>query len=127
MSGGGSGLHIGHALSDLRQRRSKQSNIQNKGNNHAEADHAVHGQDGAGHANGHIGDIPDNIHQRLHNPGQKLGLPVGGIDGLVQSIKPSCNRPLGLAEAHHHVAGIHFLNVAVQLAQALLTGGEIPL
>ena len=69
---GGSRLHVGHALRDLRQRRGEQADIEDEGNDDAEFDCAVHRQHGADHADGDIGEVADDVHQRLHDAGEEL-------------------------------------------------------
>ena len=69
---GGSRLHVGHALRDLRQRRGEQADIEDEGNDDAKLNRAVHRQHRADHADGDIGEVADDVHQRLHDAGEEL-------------------------------------------------------
>ena len=120
-------LQIGHALRDLRERRCEQANVQDKGYDHAKFDGSIHRQQRSHHAHRHIGDIADDVHQRLHHAGQELGTPVGIVHGGIQPIEPIAHAAFGTADAHDLMTGIHFFHIAVQFAQTLLPRGEVPL
>ena len=124
---GGGRLQVGHALRDLSQRRGEQADIEDKGNNDAELDGAVHGKDGTEHTDSDIGDIADDIHQRLHHAGKKLRFPVGVVNGGIELIELCADFAPGTADAHDLMAGVHLLHIAVQLAQAFLPRRKKPL
>ena len=122
---GGCRLQIRHALRNLGQRGGEQTHIQNERNDHADIDDSLDCENRAEHAHGDIGQVADDIHERLHDTGQELRTPVGIINGVVQRVKGLADRLGRARNAHDLVAGVHFLHIAVQLAEAFLPGGKV--
>ena len=127
MRGGGSRLQIRHTLRDLRQRRGEEAHIQDERDDDAEFDGTVDGQHRAEHAHGNIREVADHVHERLHHTGEELRAPVCVIDRRVQAVEVVEDLIDRAADAHDLMAGIHLLDIAVELAEALLPRGEVAL
>ena len=125
--GGGGRLQIRHALCDLRQRRGEEAHIQDERDDDAEFDRAIDGQHRAEHAHGNIREVADHVHERLHHTGEELRAPVCVIDRRVQAVEVVEDLIDCAADAHDLMAGIHLLDIAVELAEALLPRGEVAL
>ena len=125
MRGGGGCLQVRHALRDLGEGRGEQAHIQDERDDHADIDDALDREDRAEHAHGDIGQVADDIHERLHDAGQELRTPVRVVNSVVQRVKGLADRLCRAGNAHDLVAGIHFLDIAVQFAEAFLPGGKV--
>ena len=123
--GGGRGLHVGHALRDLRQGRGEEPDVHDEGYDHAEPDRPVYREHRADDAHRDICDVADHVHQRLHQAGEELRLPVRVVHGAVHAVEALLDALSGAGDAHDLMAGVHLLDVAVQLAEALLPRREI--
>ena len=123
--GGGNALQGGHALRDLRERRGEHPGVEDERHDHAEPDLAAQHEDRAEDADGDVGEVPDDHHDGLHHAGNELALPVGVVDVVVQAAEAVPDLPLRAGGAHDLVAGVHFLDVAVQGAEVLLPRHEV--
>ena len=125
MCGGGGRLQVRHALCDLGERRSEQAHVQDKRDDHADIDDVLNREDRAEHTHGDKGQVADDVHERLHDAGQELRAPVGVVNGVVQRVKGLADGFSRAGNAHDLVAGVHFFDIAVQLAEAFLPGGKV--
>ena len=123
--GGGRGLHLGEALSQRAQRGGEQPDVHDEGDDDAELDLPADHEGGAQHAHRHVAQVAHDVHQRLHDTGQELTAPVGIVHGGVHAGEGLFDLAVGKGDAHHVVAGVHFLHVAVEGAEAALPGGEV--
>ncbi len=63
------GLHLGHGLGNLTQRRLKQTGINQKRSDHTEGNLAVYDLRSTHNTYRHITEVSDKRHQRLHQAG----------------------------------------------------------
>ena len=122
VAGGCRRLHLGHALGQGAQGRGEQPHIEDERNNDAEGDLSAHGQGGTQDADRHIAQVADDSHQGLHDAGEELAAPLCVVQNGIHPAEGLFYLLVGPGEAHHVVAGVHLLNIAVQGAQVLLPG-----
>ena len=120
-------MQVCHSLCNLRKRRSKQAYIHDKRNDYTDFYRAVQYQYRADNAHRNIGNVADDVHQRLHHTGQKLRLPVSVVYFVVKSVESFVDLAHGARNAYNVLTGVHFFDVAVKLAKALLARHKVSL
>ncbi len=75
----------------------------------------------------HVVEVPDEHHRRLHEPGDELGAPAGGVEPLVEVTEDLCGLLLAAERLDQRVPGVHLLDVRVETTGDLPLGDELRL
>jgi len=93
----------------------------------ADGDLAARHQDTADHADQHVTEVADEVHQRHDDAGDKLRFPARRVEPLVDRIEGVDRLGLVAERLDDGVPGIHLLHVAVEHAQFALLCHEVAL
>ena len=113
------------SLRYLAQGVGKELYIAYKRNDRAEADGSAHRERCADDAHGDIAQVADKAHQRHEHSAEKLRLPGAVVKIIVYAVKLFFRLRGCAVGSYDVVAGIHFLNVAVHIAEILLLLAEV--
>ena len=122
---GRAALQVLERLRELGQRLREQADVHHERHDHAEFDLAVHGEHRADHAHHHVAEVADEVHDRHHQAGQELAFPAGHVQVFVVLLELLDGAFLAAVCLDHGVAGVHFLDVAVDVAERHLLAGEV--
>ena len=98
----------------------KLANILGERLNITDGDGAVEGQKSAQHADAHIAQIADKVHQRLHGAGDELALPCRMVKVVVELFKFLDAVLLPVEGGDDEVAAVHLLHMTVDVSQIFL-------
>ena len=112
-------------LGYLGERVCKQLYIAYKRNYRSEADIPAHGERRAHDADGHIAEVADEAHKRLHEAAEKLGLPRAAVQIFVYPAELVLGLLHSAVDAHDIMSGIHLLDMSVHITEIFLLLLEI--
>ena len=125
LSGSGGRLqHIGN-VSNLHQRLVELVNILDEGLDVADFQPAINRQPTAQNRHHNVADVADEIHDWINQTRQKLSFPGAFLQLIVHPRKLSQRLFLAVEHAHHLMAAVHFLDMAVQFTQLRLLAEEL--
>ena len=81
--GGGGRLEAGEGLGNLGEGAGEQPDVDHEGDDDAEGDVSVQGEERADDADGDVAEVPDKVHHRHHQAGEELALPAGIVELFV--------------------------------------------
>ena len=108
LDGGGHAAQLGQGLGEL-------LGVLDEGLHVAQAQVAAGDHEPADHRDRHIGQVPDDLHDRHHNARQELGPQPGPVELLVLGVEPRARIGRAPVGAHQGVAGEGLLHAHVQL------------
>ena len=85
----------------------------------------VDSQPAAQHTAADIADVADEIGDRLHGAGNELGFPGRRVKTVVQVVEGVDRTRFAIERLHDDVAAVHFLDMAVDVAERVLLGFEV--
>ena len=116
-----------HHLRGLCNRLVEGTDILDECLNVTDCQSVMNGQVTAEHTASDVADVSDQVCDRLHQSAHELCFPAGFIQLFIQIIEFT-DRTLFAAESFHDdVTAVHFLDMAVHIAERLLLGFEVRL
>ena len=120
LGGGGRLLEDVGDVGDLRDRLGEGAHVLDEGLDIADGDRPSDRQVAAQDADGHVAQVADEVHDRHHQAGQELRFPGRAVERVVELVELFDALCLAVEGLHHDVAAVHFLDVAVDVAQVIL-------
>ena len=116
--------HVGN-LRQLGDGLGKALDVLDKRDDIADLDRAGRCQHGAGHRDGDVAQVADEVHDRHHHAGQELAFPGRLVEDMVRFAEGRKLTLLAVEGLDDVVPGEGFLDLAVDLAQVSLLGKEV--
>ena len=121
---GRSGLHCRGHPAELAQRLRELLGVLDEGLHIAQAQRPRGHHDPADHRDGHIGDVPDDQHERHHDPREELGAQRRAVELVILLGESLPHRLRAPVDPHEGVTGEGLLHTRVDAARARPLMGE---
>ena len=125
LGGGHGALQDVEDLRDLRNRLVEAAHVLDEALDVAHGDHARGGVSAAQHHRGDVAEVSDEGGDGLHQAAQKLGFPGRAVQLFIHPGEGALGALLRAEGLHHHVPGVHLLDLPVELAHVALLPHEV--
>ena len=112
-------------LRHLLNRHGKVSYILDKCLDLANCDHACDTEETAGNRYGCVSKVTDQLHQRHHHTGKKLGFPCRFIQDIIGIIKLFDGFCFFIISFDNHMSAVGFFHLTIDMSQILLLCAEM--